>query len=95
MRRNLKFSWLYKFSDRLHGKQENYFLGLLVFVPISIAANFRVGFTYSLHHISYSYSLGGLVEHCYEEVAVVTGPSIGALLNAVFGNATELIIALV
>jgi len=29
-----------------------------------------------------------------EEVAVVTGPSIGALLNAVF-NATELIIALV
>jgi Ca2+:H+ antiporter len=30
-----------------------------------------------------------------EEVAVITGPTIGGLLNAVFGNATELIIALV
>lgn len=30
-----------------------------------------------------------------EEIAVVAGPSIGGLLNAVFGNATELIIALV
>ncbi|MCY7274464.1 MAG: calcium/proton exchanger, partial [Phormidesmis sp. CAN_BIN44] len=30
-----------------------------------------------------------------EEVAVVTGPSVGGLLNAVFGNATELIIGLV
>jgi Ca2+:H+ antiporter len=30
-----------------------------------------------------------------EEVAVVTGPAIGGLLNAVFGNATELIIGLV
>ncbi|MGD1941039.1 MAG: calcium/proton exchanger [Leptolyngbyaceae cyanobacterium] len=30
-----------------------------------------------------------------EEVAVITGPNIGGLLNAVFGNATELIIALV
>lgn len=30
-----------------------------------------------------------------EKMAVVLGPSIGALLNAVFGNATELIIALV
>lgn len=30
-----------------------------------------------------------------EELAVVTGPTIGGLINAVFGNATELIIALV
>ncbi|MGB3138846.1 MAG: calcium/proton exchanger, partial [Nodosilinea sp.] len=30
-----------------------------------------------------------------EELAVVTGPTVGGLVNAVFGNATELIIALV
>jgi Ca2+:H+ antiporter len=30
-----------------------------------------------------------------EEIAVVVGPSLGGLLNATFGNATELIIALV
>jgi len=30
-----------------------------------------------------------------EKIAVVVGPTLGALLNAVFGNATELIIALV
>ncbi|MGB8699771.1 MAG: cation transporter, partial [Thermosynechococcaceae cyanobacterium] len=30
-----------------------------------------------------------------ERIAVVTGPSIGGLVNAVFGNATELILALV
>lgn len=30
-----------------------------------------------------------------EELALVTGPTIGGLINAVFGNATELIIALV
>lgn len=30
-----------------------------------------------------------------EELAVITGPTVGGLINAVFGNATELIIALV
>jgi Ca2+:H+ antiporter len=30
-----------------------------------------------------------------EELAVITGPTIGGLINAVFGNATELIIALI
>ena len=30
-----------------------------------------------------------------EEIAVVTGPSIGGLLNATFGNATELILAFI
>lgn len=30
-----------------------------------------------------------------EKIAVVTGPSVGGLVNAVFGNATELILALV
>lgn len=72
-------------------------LGLLVFVPISIAANFlewgslTVFITSALAIVP----LAVWLSTATEEVAVVTGPSIGALLNAVFGNATELIIALV
>ena len=72
-------------------------LGLLVFVPISIAADFlewgslTVFITSALAIIPLAIWLSTATE----EVAVVAGPSIGALLNAVFGNATELIIALV
>jgi Ca2+:H+ antiporter len=72
-------------------------LGLLVFVPISIAADFlewgslTVFITSALAIVP----LAVWLSTATEEVAVVAGPSIGALLNAVFGNATELIIALV
>ena len=70
-------------------------LGLLVFVPISIAADFlewgslTVFITSGLAIIPLAIWLSTATE----EVAVVSGPSSGALLNAVFGNATELIIA--
>ena len=37
--------------------------------------------------------LAGLMGHATEELAHRTGPTIGGLLNATFGNATELIIA--
>ena len=72
-------------------------LGLLVFVPISIAADFlewgslTVFITAGIAIIP----LAVWLSTATEEIAVVTGPSIGGLLNAVFGNATELIIALV
>lgn len=72
-------------------------LGLLIFVPISIAAHFfewgsmTVFFTSAIAIIPLAIWLSTATE----EVAIVTGSSIGALLNAVFGNATELIIALV
>lgn len=72
-------------------------LGLLVFVPISIVADFlewgslTVFITSGIAIIPLAIWLSTATE----EVAVVSGPSIGALLNAVFGNATELIIALV
>ncbi len=72
-------------------------LGLLVFVPISIAADFlewgslTIFITSALAIIPLAIWLSTATE----EVAVVAGPSIGGLLNAVFGNATELIIALV
>jgi Ca2+:H+ antiporter len=70
---------------------------LLLFVPLSIAADllewgeFAVFVTSALAIIPLSIWLSTATE----KVAVVTGPSIGGLVNAFFGNATELIIALV
>jgi len=72
-------------------------LVLLVFIPISIAAKqlewnaLTIFFTAALAIIP----LAIWLSLATEEVAVILGPSIGGLLNAVFGNATELIIALV
>lgn len=73
------------------------FFGLLVFVPISVAAHFlewselAVFITAAIAIIP----LAGWMGHATEEIAVVLGPSLGGLLNATFGNATELIIALI
>jgi Ca2+:H+ antiporter len=72
-------------------------LGLLVFIPISFAAE-------SLHWGSLVIFVTSAIaivplaiwlSTATEEVALVAGPSIGGLLNAIFGNATELIIAIV
>ncbi len=71
--------------------------GLLVFVPISIAAEYlhwgdlTVFITSALAIVPLAIWLSTATE----EIAVVTGPAIGGLLNAVFGNATEVIISLV
>ena len=73
------------------------FIGLLVFIPISIAAQvlhwgaLAVFVTAGLAIVPLAAWMGTATE----EVAVVAGPSLGGLLNATFGNATELIIALV
>ena len=72
-------------------------LVLLIFIPISIAAEqlewgtLTVFITSALAIVPLAIWLSTATE----EVALVLGPSIGALLNALFGNATELIIALV
>ena len=72
-------------------------IGLLIFVPISIAAesqhwgDLAVFITSALAIVPLAIWLSTATE----EVAVVTGPAVGGLLNAVFGNATELIIGLV
>lgn len=72
-------------------------IALLVFVPISLAAKFlhwgetTVFLTSVLAIVPLSVWLGTATE----KVATVTGPSIGGLVNAVFGNATFLIIATV
>ena len=73
------------------------FFGLLIFVPISAAAHFLewgeliVFITAAIAIIP----LAGWMGQATEEIAVVLGPSLGGLLNATFGNATELIIALI
>ena len=73
------------------------FFGLLVFIPISAAAHFlgwgelAIFATAAIAIIP----LAGWMGHATEEIAVVVGPSLGGLLNATFGNATELIIALI
>ncbi|WP_017716157.1 calcium/proton exchanger [Kamptonema formosum] len=70
---------------------------LLIFVPISIAAEYLHWGTMTVFVTSgiAIVPLAIWLSTATEEVAIVTGPSIGGLLNAVFGNATELIIAFV
>ncbi len=71
-------------------------VGLLIFIPISIAAHFLnwgalpVFITSALAILP----LAAWLSTATEEIAIVVGPSLGGLLNATFGNATELIIAL-
>ncbi|ARV57901.1 calcium/proton exchanger [Nostocales cyanobacterium HT-58-2] len=73
------------------------FLVLLLFIPISIVAHYlkwgelTVFITASLAILPLAAWMGTATE----EIAVVAGPTLGGLLNATFGNATELIIALV
>ncbi|MEH2384844.1 MAG: calcium/proton exchanger [Nostoc sp.] len=73
------------------------FLILLLFIPVSLAAHFLewgeliVFITAGLAILPLAAWMGTATE----EIAVVVGPSLGGLLNATFGNATELIIALI
>nr|WP_317133814.1 calcium/proton exchanger [Leptolyngbya sp. PCC 6406] len=73
------------------------FFGLLVFVPVSIAAHL-LGWGELIVFITAGLAiipLAGWMGTATEEIAVVLGPSWGGLMNATFGNATELIIALI
>lgn len=68
---------------------------LLLFVPVSIAAellhwNPSIVFVTSMLAIV---PLAKLMGYATEEIALRTGPGLGGLLNATFGNAVELIIA--
>ncbi|MFW6358358.1 MAG: calcium/proton exchanger [Chroococcales cyanobacterium] len=73
------------------------FIALLVFIPISIAAHFldwgatTVFITAGVAIIP----LAAFMGEATEEIAVVVGPNLGGLMNATFGNATELILAFV
>ncbi|PSN76565.1 cation transporter, partial [filamentous cyanobacterium CCP4] len=72
-------------------------LGLLLFIPVSIAAERLEWGALAVFGLSALaiVPLAIWLSTATEELAVVTGPTIGGLINAVFGNATELIIALV
>ncbi len=77
--------------------KKNLSFGLLIFVPISIAAKYlhwgdlAVFITSALAILPLAIWLSTATE----ELALTIGPAAGGLLNAVFGNATELIISLV
>ncbi len=73
------------------------FLGLLLFIPVSIAAHF-LEWGESIVFITAGIGIVPLAAYmgeATEEIAVVVGPNLGGLLNATFGNATELILAFV
>lgn len=74
-----------------------FLLALLLFIPVSIAAEV-MGWGESIVFITAGLAivpLAGWMGMATEEIAVVVGPSLGGLLNATFGNATELIIAII
>ncbi len=70
---------------------------LLIFIPISIVAQFQ-GWESSIIFITAALAiipLAGWMGAATEEIAVVLGPNLGGLMNATFGNATELIIGII
>jgi Ca2+:H+ antiporter len=71
-------------------------LGLLAMVPVSVAAerlHWGDGAVF-LTTVASIIPLAIWLSTATEELSISLGPSIGALLNALFGNATELIIAI-
>ena len=72
------------------------FYGFLAFIPISIVGHF-LGWSDLIIFVTAGLAiipLAGWMGTATEEIAVVLGPSLGGLMNATFGNATELIIAI-
>ena len=70
---------------------------LLLFVPVTIALEFLMPASHTLIFIASCLAivpLAGWLGHATEELAHHTGEGIGGLLNATFGNAAELIIAI-
>ena len=73
----------------MFNKKNTFFLLLLVFLPVSVAANLMdwgatvVFITAGLAIIPLAAFMGTATE----EIAVVVGPNLGGLLNATFGNA--------
>lgn len=71
------------------------FAVMLLFIPVSVAAHFlhweavAIFATAALAIVPLAAFMGTATE----EIAIVVGPNLGGLLNATFGNATELIIA--
>ena len=70
---------------------------LLVFIPVSLALE-RAAVPAPVLFFSAALAIvpiASLIVHSTEQLATRTGDAVGGLLNATFGNAPELIIALV
>ncbi|MGB5772542.1 MAG: calcium/proton exchanger [Crocosphaera sp.] len=70
---------------------------LLVFIPLSLASEY-LEWGASVTFITAALAivpLAAFMGEATEAIAVVVGPNLGGLLNATFGNATELILAFV
>jgi Ca2+:H+ antiporter len=73
------------------------FLSLFICIPLSIAAKV-LGWSETAIFFTSAAAIAPLsvcLATATEKVALVTGPTIGGLVNALFGNSTELIIAIV
>lgn len=77
--------------------KDRIFLILLLFVPVSLAAEWLAWDPLVVFGTAAAaiVPLAAWMGAATEEIAAKTGPSLGGLLNATFGNATELIIALI
>lgn len=74
---------------------QRFFLASLVLVPIAILAD-RLGWSHTTVFFLAALAIIPLAKflgEATEEIASRSGPALGGLLNATFGNATELIIA--
>ena len=72
--------------------------GLLILVPITFLLEFGDIGGHSTVFIASALAMvprAGVLGRATEQVAIYTGPRIGALLNATLGNAAELIITIV
>lgn len=70
-------------------------LWALVAVPVSVAARIVENDTFLfLSSLLAIIPLAGLMGKATEELAILSGPRVGGFLNATFGNAAELIIAI-
>jgi len=73
-----------------------FFLSLLIFIPITFLAKYYQVSSILIFSLSALaiIPLAKYIGEATEELTVYTGPGLGGLLNATFGNATELIIGI-
>jgi Ca2+:H+ antiporter len=79
-------------------KSENAILVLLVFAPVALVLRYGVAGTDTWVFIASAIAvipLAGLIGRATEHLAEHVGAALGGLLNATFGNAAELIIAMI
>ena len=83
--------------ENLNAKHKyNYFQPAVIYPSFHRRTLSRLGILHNLHHLGFSHHPSSRLDAAAtEEIAVVLGANLGGLLNATFGNATELIIGIV